>query len=117
MRVRAALALSRPSQRTGEHLLDAEANGWVTHTAFVGTAGWSLTDRGRRENERQLAAELARTGRVDEIRNAYDVFLPQNGRVLQARTDWRLKPVPGPSNNTDSPGQAAHCRRPTCAGR
>jgi hypothetical protein len=91
---------------TGEHLLDAEANGWVTHTAFAGTAGWSLTDRGRRENERQLAAELARTGRAEEVRNAYDAFLPLNGRVLQAVTDWQLIPAHGnrltPNDHADT---------------
>ncbi|MCZ2825876.1 MULTISPECIES: hypothetical protein [unclassified Modestobacter] len=90
---------------TGEHLLDAEANGWVAHTAFAGTAGWSLTDRGRRENERQLAAELARTGRAEEVRDAYDGFLSLNGRVLQACTDWQLRPAPGdrlaPNDHTD----------------
>jgi hypothetical protein len=91
--------------RTGEHLLDAEAHGWVTHTAFAGTAGWSLTDRGRRENERRLAAELARTGRADDVRDAYDAFLPLNGRVLRACTDWQLRPAPGhrlsPNDHTD----------------
>ncbi|WP_324277252.1 hypothetical protein [Blastococcus brunescens] len=91
--------------QTGEHLLDAEANGWVTHTAFAGTAGWSLTDRGRRESERQLAAELARTGRAEQVRDAHDAFLPLNGRVLQACTDWQLRPAPGnrlsPNDHTD----------------
>ncbi len=91
--------------RTGEHLLDAEANGWVTHSAFAGTAGWSLTDRGRRENELRLAAELARTGRTEDVRVAYDAFLPLNGRVLQAVTDWQLRPAPGnrlsPNDHTD----------------
>lgn len=80
---------------TSEHLLDAEANGWVTHIAFAGTAGWSLTDRGRRENERQLAVELANTGQAEEVRNAYDAFVPLNGRVVRACTDWQLKPAPG----------------------
>jgi hypothetical protein len=88
-----------------EHLLDAEANGWVTHTAFAGTAGWQLTDRGRRENERQLAAELARTGRAEEVRDAHDAFLPLNVHVVQACTDWQLKPTsgnrPAPNDHTD----------------
>lgn len=90
---------------TGERLLDAEANGWVAHTAFAGTAGWSLTDRGRRENGRQLAAELASTGRAGAVRDAYDSFLPLNGLVLRACTDWQLKPAPGnrllPNDHTD----------------
>lgn len=80
---------------TDEHLRDAQANGWVAHTAFAGTAGWSLTDRGRRENESQLAAELARTGRARQVRDDYDRFLPLNGVVLRACTDWQLIPAPG----------------------
>lgn len=80
---------------TCELLLDAEANGWVAHTAFAGTAGWSLTERGRAENERQLAAELASTGREGEVRDAYGRFLPMNSVVLRACTDWQLRPAPG----------------------
>jgi hypothetical protein len=88
-----------------EHLLDAEARGWTTHTAFDGTAGWSLTERGRIENERQLAAELARTGRAVQVRDAYGEFLPLNAVVLRACTDWQLKPARGdrfaPNDHTD----------------
>lgn len=90
---------------TDEHLLDAEADGWVVRTAFAGTAGWSLTDRGRRENERQLAGELTATDRSGEVRDAYDRFLPLNGVVLRACTDWQLRPAPGnrfaPNDHTD----------------
>lgn len=78
-----------------EHLLDAEAQGWTTYTAFDGTAGWSLTERGRAENEHQLAAELARTGRAEEVRDAYGDFLPLNAVLLRACTDWQLKPALG----------------------
>jgi hypothetical protein len=78
-----------------ELLLDAQANGWVAHNAFAGTAGWSLTQRGRAENERELAAELARTGREREVHEAYGRFLPLNGVVLRACTDWQLRPVTG----------------------
>ena len=90
---------------TGEFLLDAQANWCVAYTTFAGTAGWSLTDRGRRENERQLAAQLARTSRAGEVRDAYDVFLPLNGLVLRACTDWQLRPAPAhrlsPNDHTD----------------
>ena len=47
---------------TAEHLLDAEAHGWVRRTEFAGRSGWSITDRGRAENERQLALELDAAG-------------------------------------------------------
>ena len=78
---------------TEEFLLDAQANGWVAHNVFAGTAGWSLTDRGRARNESDLASELAGTGRAREISAAYDRFLPLNGVVLRACTDWQLRPV------------------------
>ena len=76
-----------------EGLLDAEARGWTTHAAFGDTAGWSLTERGRAENERQLAAELAATGRVEVVRAGHTAFLPLNAVVLRACTDWQLRPT------------------------
>ncbi|GII81544.1 hypothetical protein Sru01_65260 [Sphaerisporangium rufum] len=80
---------------TEEALLDAEAYGWVAHTAFGGSGGWSLTERGRAENERRLAAELATAGGAGEVRDVYREFLPLNARLQQACTDWQLRPVPG----------------------
>ncbi|MEV0146126.1 MULTISPECIES: transcriptional regulator [unclassified Nonomuraea] len=80
---------------TKELLLDAEARGWVEHTAFAGTGGWSLTESGRAENERRLAAELARVGGADEVRDAYREFLPLNALLLRACTDWQLRPTAG----------------------
>jgi hypothetical protein len=74
-------------------------------TSFAGTAGWSLTERGRAENERQLAAELARTDRAEDVRDAYDDFLPLNAVLQRACTDWQLKPAPGdrlaPNDHSD----------------
>lgn len=88
-----------------ELLLDAPAHGWTSYSTFDGTGGWSLTERGRAENERQLAGELARTGRAEEVRDAYSEFLPLNAVLLRACTDWQLKPVPGdrlaPNDHTD----------------
>ncbi|MGI5290649.1 transcriptional regulator [Nonomuraea polychroma] len=80
---------------TKELLLDAEACGWVEHTAFAGTGGWSLTERGRAENERQLAAELARVSGTDEVHDVYREFLPLNALLLRACTDWQLRPTAG----------------------
>ncbi|MEV8639008.1 transcriptional regulator [Streptosporangium sp. NPDC051023] len=80
---------------TKKVLRDAQARGWVEHTAFAGTEGWSLTEAGRAENERQLAAELARVGGADEVRDVYRKFLPLNGLLLQACTDWQLRPAAG----------------------
>ncbi|GAB3961769.1 hypothetical protein GCM10029978_014810 [Actinoallomurus acanthiterrae] len=78
---------------TKEVLRDAQARGWVEHTAFAGTEGWSLTEAGRAENERRLAAELSRDGAADEVRDVYRGFLPLNALLLQACTDWQLRPA------------------------
>ncbi|MET8159285.1 transcriptional regulator [Sphaerisporangium sp. NPDC005289] len=80
---------------TEETLRDAEAYGWVQHTAFAGTAGWSLTERGKAENERRLAAELAHADGAEEVREVYRAFLPLNALLLQACTDWQLRPTAG----------------------
>lgn len=78
-----------------EILLDAQARGWVQHAAFADLQGWSLTDSGRVENERQLADELAGTGNAGELRDAYRAFLPLNSRLQRACTNWQLRPTNG----------------------
>ncbi|MFC0626271.1 transcriptional regulator [Kribbella deserti] len=80
---------------TAEILGDAEACGWVTHAAFAGIGGWSLTEAGRAENERRLIAELASTDGGERVREVYRDFLPLNARLQQACTHWQLRPVPG----------------------
>ncbi|MEV5412011.1 transcriptional regulator [Thermopolyspora sp. NPDC052614] len=81
--------------QTLEALRDAEARGWVTHTGFADLQGWSLTEAGRAENERRLAAELASVGAADEVRAVYREFLPLNARLQKACTDWQLRPASG----------------------
>ncbi|MFC4591533.1 transcriptional regulator [Sphaerisporangium corydalis] len=81
--------------RTEEVLLDAEARGWVEHTSFAGTGGWSLTGPGRAEDERRLAAELGDAGGAEEVRAVYRGFLPLNALLLGACTDWQLRPTGG----------------------
>lgn len=70
-------------------LEDAEARGWTTYSSFAGTAGWSLTEQGRAENERLLKAE----GHKEAVQQVYDEFLPLNTLLQQACTDWQLKPT------------------------
>jgi hypothetical protein len=77
-----------------EHLLDAEAFGWVQRASFANLRGWSLTAAGQAQNERRLRDELDRTGTADRIRDAYRAFLPLNGRLRQACTEWQLRPTP-----------------------
>ncbi|MGY2004081.1 hypothetical protein [Blastococcus sp. SYSU DS1024] len=77
-----------------EHLLDAEARGWVRHTAFAGRSGWSMTDAGRQGNERQLAEELDAVGARRTALAAHAAFLPLNRRFGTACTRWQVRPQP-----------------------
>ncbi len=72
-------------------LLDFEATGWARQLTFGGSSGWSLTDAGRVENERRLAAELDRAGARDVVTAAHGTFLPLNRRFGAACTDWQVR--------------------------
>jgi hypothetical protein len=74
-------------------LLDFEAGGWVRHLSFAGTSGWSLTDAGRTENERRLAAELDRAGAREVVTGVHAEFLPLNRRLGEACTNWQVRPA------------------------
>lgn len=80
---------------TRESLLDAQARGWVEHSAFGGTGGWSLTEPGKAENERQLADELLNAGGGAEVHAVHRAFLPLNAMLQRACTDWQLRPAAG----------------------
>ncbi|RZU16035.1 hypothetical protein EV645_3579 [Kribbella rubisoli] len=80
-----------PQQAVEDALEDAEAQGWTTRSTFAGTSGWSLTESGRVENERRLAAELKNPDAIHEV---YADFLPLNALLQQACTDWQLRPTP-----------------------
>ena len=84
-----------PETDATDLLEDHRARGWVSWSSFAGSAGWSLTERGRLEGERRLAAELDATGRRDLVHGTYLDFLDLNGRVLQAVTDWQTRPGGG----------------------
>jgi hypothetical protein len=90
---------------THEHLLDAEAHGWVRRTEFAGRSGWSITDRGRAENERQLALELDAAGAREVATAVHAAFLPLNRRLGEACTRWQIRPQPwdrmAPNDHTD----------------
>lgn len=74
-----------------ELLLDHQAYGWVTHSQFAGSRGWSLTERGKAEDERRLAAELDAVAGRDAVVAVHQRFLPLNGRLQAACTDWQLR--------------------------
>lgn len=83
---------SLPVADVREHLLDAQAFGWVSRHDFFGET-WSLTDRGRAENERQLAAELDATGARGVVTAVHRAFGPVNAVHGRACTQWQLHPT------------------------
>jgi hypothetical protein len=78
-----------------ELLLDFAAYGWVSHTEFAGTGGWSLTDAGRTEDERRLSAELQDAAAEPVVEDVHLRFLPLNARFQEAVTKWQVRPQPG----------------------
>ena len=115
--VAARFALDR--SESDELLLDFEAYGWVTRVDFAGTGGWTLTAAGRREDERRLADELAAAGAAEPVHDAYRSFLPFNGRLLKACTEWQLRPTPDdalglerPHRHRVGPARARRAGRP-----
>ncbi|MET8147716.1 transcriptional regulator [Actinoplanes sp. NPDC049668] len=80
---------------TTELLEDFEAYGWVTRAEFGGTAGWTLTERGRAEDARKLGEELDQTGARTAVEQAHKEFEVLNGRLVKACTDWQLRPAEG----------------------
>jgi hypothetical protein len=80
---------------TEDLLLDYEAYGWVQRSSFADLDGWALTEAGRAENGRRLAAELDALGARAEVAAAHEQFVPLNARFLGAVTKWQIRPVPG----------------------
>lgn len=64
-----------------------------------------MTERGRAENERRLAAELTDNRGAQVVQDVYRKFLPLNALLLRACTDWQLRPAAGdrlvPNDHTD----------------
>ncbi|NKY60087.1 hypothetical protein [Nocardia flavorosea] len=84
----------------------ADRNGWVQHSAFFDVDGWSLTEAGKAENERHLAAERSSADPEGVIPAVHRDFLPLNARLLRAVTDWQIAPAEAgrfaPNDRTDS---------------
>ncbi|MBV6757213.1 hypothetical protein [Rhodococcus opacus] len=87
---RVAARFDLPVEATVEHLLDAQARGWVTRTTFAEDSGWSLTDLGKVHGERLLAADLDRCGSRTVVVQVHREFLPHNVAVADACTAWQL---------------------------
>lgn len=84
---------SLPVPAVREALLDAEAYGWASRYHFFGSTTWSLTERGRVEDERLLAAELDAAGVREVVAGVHAAFLPLNRRHGATCTRWQLRPT------------------------
>jgi len=74
-------------------LSDFETRGWVQRVEFADLSGWTLTDEGREENSRLLAAEGAETDSRAAIAATHSMFVPLNARLLTAMTNWQIRPT------------------------
>jgi hypothetical protein len=90
-----ARRFSLDGDEVAELLLDFEACGWVCRAEFAGFGGWTLTEAGKVENERQLADELAGSGATAGLAAAHGTFSPLNARFQTACTNWQIRPLPG----------------------
>ncbi|MBV7707548.1 hypothetical protein NOVA_32680 [Nocardia nova] len=83
-----------PVDLTESHMRDFRECGWISRFRFGTDAGWSLTESGRAQNERQLAEELSECGAKALVEGVYRMFLPLNARLVQACTAWQLTILP-----------------------
>lgn len=77
-----------------ELLLDAQASGWVGRYDFLGHVTWAMTEAGKAEEERLLAAELDAVNARQLVAAVHADFLPLNAEHGRACTDWQLRPQP-----------------------
>lgn len=96
-----------PSHTAQEHLRNAEEAGWIQRLAFADVAGCSLTDAGRAENERHLAAELREADPAHRVAGAYRRFLPLNTSLVSAVTAWQIRPIASDPFAANDHGDAA----------
>lgn len=89
-----AEAAALPVDEVAGRLEQFRSKEWVRHREGA-LSGWMLLPAGRAEGERMLAAELDATGHRGAVDAAYRSFLSLNQRLLQACTDWQLRPSPG----------------------
>ncbi|MFF0458005.1 hypothetical protein [Nocardia africana] len=83
-----------PVDLAESYVRDFRDRGWINRFRFGTDAGWSLTESGRAQNERQLADELSECGAKALVADVYRMFLPLNARLVQACTAWQLTILP-----------------------
>ncbi|NAZ78297.1 hypothetical protein GTQ99_23235 [Kineococcus sp. T13] len=87
---RIAAHVREPEDVVREHLLDAQARGWIALSSCAGDEGWSPTESGKAHGERLLALELDAAGARAAVEAAHEDFLLHNDAVAAACTAWQL---------------------------
>lgn len=93
-------------------LIDAGVNGFVSYSTFAGSSGWSLSSRGRAENERLLADELDNAGARDTVLAVHDAFGGLNKSVVEACSAVQLQAA-AKGHATDVLSEALTAWRPS----
>lgn len=85
-------------------LIDLAVDGLVIRTPPP-FGGWCLTEAGRAEDARRIAAELAAARAESAIDEVFDEFMILNPKALELCTDWQLRTLGGKRvlNNHDDP--------------
>ncbi|GAA1648872.1 transcriptional regulator [Actinoplanes couchii] len=91
-RVAEATGLSIPE--TESHLIDLAVAGLVTKIPSP-FGGWGLTEAGKAADARLVAEELAASGSLPEVADAYETFLGLNPELLDLCSAWHMRPVGG----------------------
>lgn len=66
---------------------------WSSGVTFAKVRGWSLTEAGRKENERLLASKLNEVSARDVVTQSHAAFVPLSARFLDAITRGQLRPT------------------------
>ena len=103
-----------------ELLLDFQASGWIQRVSFADISGWALTDAGRAEDVRRLAAELDQTGARLTVATAYADFDLLNKSFLEVIMNWQIRPTRDDSmarNDHSDQGVGREGTRPQASSR
>ncbi|MFC4072545.1 transcriptional regulator [Actinoplanes subglobosus] len=106
-RVAAAGGLT-PSE-TESRLIDLAVEGLVTRTSGA-FGGWGLTEAGKAEDARLVAAELDAAGARPAVAGAFEEFLVLNPELLDLCTAWHMRPWDGVAEVNDHTDPAYDAR-------
>jgi hypothetical protein len=94
---------------TESRLIDLAVAGLVTRTSGP-FGGWGLTEAGKAEDARLVAAERDAAGARDAVTAAFETFLVLNPELLDLCTAWHMRPADGVTGINDHTDTAYDAR-------